>query len=176
MADCQVDPALAPIGVVIEAVGDCFSPTLECPPVGGGSLNVRFLAGDGPALATFDSHSREGRNCGEPFIWVRAGRRYRTKTFPNPIATGDCELPSVVPIEVGVGRCAVVALSPSWEDYQAEAERSLDDAWRIERALCLASARLRNADAQHLTAYDTIVPYGPEGGIIAWIGTIYVSY
>ena len=171
-AQCT-DPASDLINTITRSLLLAFDPASQCPPLGGGSTTVRFFAGDGAPLAAWEAHTAGG--CDEPFLWVRAMRRYRSAAFPNPtIDQSPCPLTVVVPVEVGVGRCAVVDLNPSWEDYAREAEVSMDDSWRIERAVCHAAGALAAAGGQVGT--DTIAPYGPEGGIIAWTGVVYAGY
>ena len=71
-------------------------------------------------------------------------------------------------LEVGVARCADLDSSVK----ATEAEVALDDTWRISKALCLVSGQLQ---AEHQVGYDSIVPYGPEGGVIAWTALVYIS-
>lgn len=170
----DIDPASAIINTITRSLRGGFTPDSVCPPPGGGSTDIRFFAGDGAPLAAWDAHA-SGQGCDDPFLWVRAMRRYRSKVFPTPVLDGSpCELPKVIVIEIGVGRCAVVDAEPTWDDYAREAEISLDDSWRIERVLCHASGILQRDG--YLVSTDTIAPYGPEGGIIAWTGVVYVGF
>lgn len=172
----ETDPVSDIINTVTRSLRGGFAPDSACPPLGGGSTDIRFFAGDGAPLAAWDAHaSGTDIGCAEPFLWVRAMRRYRSKVFPTPaLDTGPCALTKVVAIEIGVGRCAVVDAEPSWEDYAREAEISLDDSWRIERVLCHIAGVLQKKTYEVGT--DTIAPYGPEGGIIAWTGVVYVGF
>ena len=174
----QTDPALTVVNIVHQALADCFATDVEPPPRGGGSDNVRFFAGDTPAMSAWDSHSSGGNACDEPFLWLRVMRRYRSKSFPTPTVATDCKLTRVIAVEIGVARCAVTDQHPEWEAYAEEALVSLDDSWRIEKALCVAMARLKGGDedAAPLIGTDTIVPYGPEGGVLSWSGVLYASY
>ncbi|QFP94640.1 hypothetical protein I5G59_gp20 [Mycobacterium phage LilMcDreamy] len=160
------DPAIEVVSVVMDAVGEAFAtPTGPAP-------TVRFFAGDGPALSAWDSHASQG--CAEPFIWVLASRRYRSQTFPAPsIDTNPCGLIRVLQLQVGVGRCVNVDEIPNWSAMESEAARSLADSYAIEQALCSAAKHLGDLGAQ--TGVDTLLPYGPEGGVTAWTGVIYVS-
>ena len=45
-----------------------------------------------------------------------------------------------------------------------------------EEALCLASQLITADDANQLVGTDTLVPYGPEGTVIAWSGILYATY
>lgn len=172
------DPAIEVVNAYITAMKQAFNPKdVNQPPLGGGSENVRFFAGEGPALAAFDAHTSGGSKCKEPFLWVRLARRYfyRPGQFPAPIVLVDEACYKglrAVAIEVGVGRCSVaVKEKPSWTEYAHEAEVSMDDSWRIGLALCMAADALRSTKRNVGT--DSINPYGPDGGIIAQVGTAY---
>ncbi|AHJ88519.1 hypothetical protein Jolie1_019 [Mycobacterium phage Julie1] len=177
---CRTDPAMEIIAAVSDAMAVEFGPREQCGPLVGATENVRFLAGDGAPLAAWDSHAKGGKSgCKEPFVWVRAMRRYRSATFPREaLDQNPCSLPRVMPVEVGVAWCAVISdrpdRAPKFEDLAREAEVSMDVAWRLENALCRAAKTLVSDD--HKVGTDTLVPYGPEGGIIAWSGVIYASY
>lgn len=174
MSDCT-DPASEIVSAVMEALRAAFDPASPCPPTGGGKTAVvRFFGGDGIPMAAWNAHT-DGEGCDHPFLWVRVIRRYRTNNLPTPVIdTTACGLSRVIALEIGVGRCATVEISPSWQEYAAEAEVSLDDSWRIESALCYAAAL--NRKLGYSCATDAIAPYGPEGGVVAWTGTIYVEF
>lgn len=174
------DSASDIINAFIASMKAAFNPADSIqPPIGGGSENVRFFAGDGPALAAFEAHTNGGKKCREPFLWVRAARRYHYQPgkFPAPIvdvADNCISSPRALAVEVGVGRCSVaVKPSPKLDEYAAEAEVSLDDSWRVDLAMCMAADSLRSPKRQ--VGIDTVNPYGPEGGVIAWVGTAYVQ-
>lgn len=171
--DGCTDPASAIINAHIAAMKMVFDPASVCPPDGGGSTTVRFFAGEGIPMEAWDAHNGDG--CDNPFLWVRLLRRYRTREFPSPALSADaCNLPRALAIEIGVGRCAVVESEPDWDDYAREAEIALDDSWRIEKALCAAAGLLRAES--YVVAIDTVAPYGPEGGVLAWTGASYVQF
>lgn len=163
------------LNLFVCAMREAFASDSIQPPDGGGSSEVRVFAGDAIPLSAWDAHA-EGCGCGEPFLWVRLTRRYRSAQFPTPyVGPSPCGTPVVLAVEVGVGRCAVVGAQPSWDDYDREAEVSLDDSWRIELALCTAVKRVGKNGCGTQGAVDNVVPYGPEGGVIAWLGTAYVQ-
>ncbi len=174
MSDCT-DPASDIVANVMEALRAAFDPDSACPPVGGGTgAVVRFFGGDGIPMAAWNAHT-SGEGCDLPFLWVRVLRRYRSDRLPTPVIdTTPCGLSRVIALEMGVGRCAIVEMDPSWKDYAVEAEISLDDSWRVESALCYAAALNRKAGLS--SAIGEISPYGPEGGVVAWTGTIYVEF
>lgn len=176
--DCPTDPAVDVIVAYSSAMREAFSPEGRCPPVAG-SNDVRFVAGEGPALVAFDVHTRRGNKCAEPFLWVRLARRFRTdksRAFIQPVldTNANCgAAPRVVAIEVGVARCSVaVNERASWDDYEREAQQALDDSWRLELAMCRAQSKLQAL--HHDVATDVINPAGPDGGVIAWVANAYV--
>lgn len=171
------DGAQCIINEAIRAMKAVFSPNSSQPPIGGGSTTVRFFAGEATPLSAVDLHvAEEGCACGEaPFLWVRLMRRYRSKVFPQPYVGDDgCGSPVVVAIEVGIARCAVMFSEEcNFEDYATEAEISLDDSWRVEKALCIAAGWMKADLCSDAVALDAVTPYGPEGGVIAWTGILY---
>jgi hypothetical protein len=179
-----VDGADCVITWTMQAMREVFDPQSECPPLGGGSTTVRFFAGEGTPLEAFESFANSGDDsndcgCDAPFLWVRLLRRYRSSNFPQPVvAANPCPAPRVIAVEIGVGRCAAM-IPPGEVDcemsvYQSEAEISMDDSWRIERALCRAETLIKRAKCSDMVASDVIIPSGPVGGVIAWVGTLYV--
>ncbi|WAB09198.1 hypothetical protein SEA_LITTLEMUNCHKIN_22 [Gordonia phage LittleMunchkin] len=171
------DPVDQIVAAFTTAMREAFEPDSDCPPVGGGGTDVRLFAGDGIPLAAWNAHA-DGDDCKSPFLWVRVTRRYRTQQFPTPIIdTSPCTFPRAVAIEIGVGRCAVVEREPSWEDYEQEAQTSIDDGWRIELALCRARTLLtQSPPIASAFGSDAIAPYGPEGGVVAMTGIAYVQF
>lgn len=166
----STDPAIDVIDVFTTAMLEWFDPEQDVPPLGGGSTDVKFFAGDG----ALPSWSPGNGKC-DPFLWVRLARRYRSESFPDQARHANmCGLPVAIVVEVGVGRCTSLSVKPNWPQIAKEAEYSLDDSWRIENVLCMASTRLRQ-NLSKLVALDTIAPYGPEGGIVAWTGLAYVQ-
>jgi len=173
----MTDGAECVLNNVITALKQVFAPDSSHPPLGGGTEKVRVFAGEAAPLSAVDLHlADEDCACGQqPFLWVRLVRRYRSRAFPQPYVGDDpCGSPVVVAVEIGVARCAVMfSDSCEWEDYANEAEVSLDDSWRIELALCRAATLMKRANCSDVVAFDSIIPYGPEGGVIAWYGTLY---
>lgn len=177
----MADPAAAIIEAARAALTETFTGdgTTTKVPLVGNVAAVRFFAGDAPPMAAWDSHVTKG--CDTPFVWVRAMRRYRSLEFPQPsINTKPCtaDVTRVMPVELGVGWCAVTDQEPSWAEYDTEASTSLDVSRRLEVALCKAARALTLGPDNdgRLVGTDTIVPYGPEGGVIAWTTVLYASY
>jgi hypothetical protein len=173
VVDCPVDPAHEVVAIFTAALASVFTCAQPCPPIGDCGDTVRFFAGSAVPLAAWDAHAT-GTECAEPFLWVRVPRRFATEVFPTPaIDASNCSLPRVVAIEIGVGRCAVVGAEPGWDEYAHEAEVSLDDSWRVEIALCRAAADCRTFN--HSVAIGDVEPFGPDGGVVAWLGVAYVQ-
>lgn len=190
----RVDPAECAVQTILCVMREVFTQeNTPNPPLGGGTSTVRFLAGDATPLSLWDAHASECE-CGTPLVWVRLLRRYRTNSeasrfgtasFPAPYV-GDAVcggLPVVAVFEVGIGRCAVVddpRNGVDWNAHDREAEVSLDDSWRIELAMCAASGRLTadGGDGPCATkvGVDAVSPFGPDGGVLAWTGTMYVQF
>lgn len=168
-ADCIINK-------VICALKEAFSPTSSHPPIGGGTERVRVFAGSATPLSAVDMHM-DDCGCGnDPFLWVRLVRRYRSQIFPQPyVGDNGCGAPRVIAVEVGVARCAAAATEGGcdWTAYESEAEISLDDSARIELALCRAAALMKASKCSDMIALDAVVPDGPEGGVIAWVGNLY---
>lgn len=149
-----------------------FNPTdVVNPPEGGGSKICRVIAGDAVALELWDAHA-VGSNCREPFLWVRVHRRFRSERFPAPtIDVTACTLPEVVELEIGIGRCTKISETVDWKQQAKEAVIALDDSWRLSLASCLFRSLLPNQDV----GVGTTNPYGPEGGVVGWITTLFAS-
>ena len=172
---CRTDPAMEVIATMIGAMAEVFRPDQQCLPRVGATTDIRFLAGDTAPIEAWDSHKSQG--CDEPMVWVRIMRRYRSREFPTvTLKTSPCKALRVVALEVGVAWCANVEEEPSWADLARQAEESQDTTWRIEEALCMASALLAGDDAQRHVGTDIIAPWGPEGGVIAWTGVLYADF
>jgi hypothetical protein len=169
-----VDESVEVIDTFIAAMRAAFNPfDAVQPPLGGGSETVRFIAGDVAPMELWDAHAA-GCDCREPFLWVRMTQRFRTRDFPNPATEPEaCELPRVIGIELGIGRCAALQPTVDWREIEREAQISLDDSWRMEMALCHAVARCKHQD--RLIATRAVVPHGPQGGVIGWAATAFVK-
>ena len=174
------DPVSEIVTVVMQAMRGMFDPDQECPPIGGGTTKVRFLATDAEAIPW--DPQREKSGCRDsPFVWVRVGSRYlsTTPSFPEAFVRdrGRCsaeDLARVVPVEVGVARCVSVKEPPNLDTVESESEIALDDSWRIEGALTVAVRELRTDE--RAVATDTVAAIGPAGGMLSWTGVVYVQF
>lgn len=174
MSDC-FDPALSIITVIKGVLQQVFDPNGECPP-DAGTTDVRFFAADSHALPPVLLPGADDCN---PVVWLRVDRRYRAlrSAFPQAFV-GDqpCNTPdavNVLAVEIGVTRCTSLEVNPDWDEIDQEALTALDDSWRIEKAMCAISGRLRTK--QRAVATDTVAPIGPDGGVQAWTGMVYIQ-
>lgn len=173
------DPLSCAVNHVIAALKVAFAPDSIDPPMGGGTADVRFFHADVLPLAWFNAHM-SGWECenAEPFIWVRVVSRYASSNFPTPDTSPSCKQ-RAAEIEVGIARCAYVGNGDDvdFEALLTDANVSLDDSRRIEKALCLASAKITAPEngCGNNTATDILQPWGPEGGAFAWVTSLYVQ-
>jgi hypothetical protein len=149
-----------------------FNPTDAIqPPLGGGSEMCRVIIGAAVALELWDAHA-VGTNCKEPFMWVRLHRRFHSQQFPAPVIdTTTCTLPEVVELEIGIGRCSKVSEVIDWKNQALEGAVALDDSWRMSLAACLFRDILSTQDV----GIGTTNPFGPEGGVVGWITTLFAA-
>lgn len=170
------DPFDCAINTCMTALRQAFGSSSLTPPLGGGTDTVRFFAGEAMPIAAWNAHTDES-GCDTPLLWVRLERRFRTMTdFPTPfVGPSPCGMPAAAAIELGIARCAVTSEEPTWEMYEREAEISMDDSWRLDTAMCWAARDMRKTHCATQTGRDAIEPYGPDGGVIAWSGTLYVQ-
>ncbi len=167
------DQAAPIITTAREVLLEFFGPRDAGQALVGPVREVRLFAGDGIPLAAWNSIT----GCTDAFAWVRVMRRYRTRQFPNAtIDASPCGLTKAVAVEVGVASCASMDEQPRWEDYEREAQESMDTAWRLTEALCVMSKRLGADGSERQTGVDTVAPYGPDGGVLAWTGILYATY
>lgn len=169
------DPASDIVNVFTTALTSAYNVGSACPPDGlTVTPTVYFFGGESAPLEAWNAHSADS-GCDVPFLWVRFAGRYRTRDFPNPV-TGpvDCDIPSAIEVEMGVGWCATINSDAAPEDYAGDAEASLIHSWRLDKARCNAMTTLRQSN--HKVAIDIISPYGPEGGVMAWLTSTHVSF
>lgn len=165
------------LNTVVCALRDWFTPDQVNPPLGGGTTTVRLFAGDVIPTSLVDMHVNDPAcGCTQPFVWVRLLRRYRSREFPQPYVGDDpCGTPVVIAVEVGIARCATLMQNTcTWAALETEAEVSLDDSRRIELALCRAAGQLKQSQCSDAVAIDSVLPHGPDGGVLGWVGTLYV--
>lgn len=111
-------------------------------------------------------------------VWCQVLRIYRSRSFPTeePI-TQPCGAPMVVQLQIGSARCSANmdehGNPPDRADLEREALILLDDAMRLELALCRAWKRLgpEDRDVCGNAAIGAFEPVGPEGGILSGVMT-----
>lgn len=146
-------------------------------PLGGHTPSIQHRGG---LLVPIDgfSDNPDSDDCSSQ-AFVNVLRRWRTTQFPAE--SGDvapCGGSRAVLVQMGVARCSVAldhdGNPPSEERMEYEALVLLDDADRLDAAVCWANAQLDDAgiiDAAVINAWE---PVGPEGGILT--GLLTVSY
>lgn len=178
------DPLSCAVDHVTYAMKVAFDPDSQDPPLGGGTTDVKFFHADGAPIAWFNAHLGDSECDGAaPFLWVRVVSRYLTSNFPTPEALAACGS-AAAEIEIGIARCSYLSEhgEVDFDRLRGEANISLDDSRRLEKALCLAAGRITNGvPSQNIeacgdqTARDIVQPWGPEGGVVAWITSLYVQ-
>lgn len=144
-------------------------------PVGGllPEERVQFRTGSQIVLDGFpDEYGAPDEECG--LVWVTTVRKFRSRDFPGEhMGVDNCGAPLAVQVQVGVARCSIHYgddLGPADpERVEWEGVRGLDDAERLDRALCAAGTALDERGLIAGYVLDAAEPLGPEGGVITWI-------
>lgn len=149
-------------------------------PLGGTVTAVEHRPGE---LVALDALADEvGGPCSGQ-VWVNVLRVWRSVSFPTVSAeSSSCRAPVTMELQVGAARrvCTVddAGYPPTVDAMGHDALVGLDDATRIDRAVCLA---LRAGDDRGLITQSVVAPIepvGPQGGILAWttVVTIQLSH
>lgn len=172
------DPLSCAVDHTTYALKILFSPDSVDPPLGSGTEDVKFFHADAIPLPWFHAHVDGDCDNATPFIWVRVVSRYKSTTFPTPDLSGACAQ-NAAEIEFGVARCSYLDDhgDVDFDKLRTEANVSLDDSRRLEKAACLAAARMLKSDTKcaNNTARELIQPVGPEGGVVGWVTSLYVQ-
>lgn len=161
------------VGQVIEALRAQFCDP-EDAPLGGAVPTIEHRPGADVALDGLFQPGCPG------IVWANVIRIARSRDFPNEdeVAT-PCRGLRIVVIQVGAARCAATVddhgYPPTPEQMEADALVGLDDAERLERALCLAWTRIDDRNLGHQAAWTATDPIGPQGGVLAWTKTITIQ-
>lgn len=160
-------------GQVIEAMREQFVTTDDAP-LGGKVDTIEHRPGTDVAL--------DGLFIGDcpGLAWVNVIRLYRTADFPTESdRLAPCSGVPVAVIQAGVARCVATVdaqgYPPTAEDMEHDALVGLDDAARLERALCVAARRAMDLDVVDAAVWSATEPIGPQGGVLAWVATLTVQ-
>ena len=161
--------------ILLGALGGALEQSFNDPekaPLGGVTGAVEYRPGLlVPALDNWGTCS---------MLWVTAGRRWRSTTFPGMTEHQTCQGQPVLEVTVGVARCSTAfgdehGNPPSADTLGRELDVQEDDKDRLERAVCVAMARLR--EERHMANWSRgpVEVQGPEGGTVAVYVTLLVQ-
>ena len=113
-------------------------------------------------------------------MWANVLRIYRTTGFPNETDTAvPCHGSPTVSIQVGAARCVATVDDhgdpPPPHAMEHDALVGLDDAARLERALCAAVTACDDRGLIIQGTWTATDPIGPQGGALAWVKTLTVE-
>ena len=159
------------LGAVGGAAEELFTRE-DAPPLGGVTGPVEYRPGLlVPALDNWGPCS---------MLFVTAGRRWVSNTFPGLTEHQTCAGSPVLEVTVGVARCSSAfgdehGNPPSADTLGRELDVQEDDKDRLERAVCVAMARLR--EQRHVSNWSRgpVEVQGPEGGTVAVYVTLLVQ-
>lgn len=164
----SVDKTLAVVGCLLEGLREFF---VDQTPLGGRSGRPQHRGGINVPI---DGLTGEG--C-EAVVWANVLRRFRTREFPNEaLDSAPCAGSRAVVVQVGAARCAVgfddAGYPPTPDELEREALVVLDDANRLEWAVCRATQLADDRELISGSALGAWEPVGPEGGIVAGVLTV----
>lgn len=141
----------------------------------GGTIPAHKVIHRGGADIALDGFG--GEDCtAEAWINVLRIARTTADVFPgeNP-AMSNCGASRSIGFQVGVARCAVMpddaGNPPTPDELGHEGLVSIDDAARLDNAVCRLLKRLENDEIIDGYAIGAAEPVGPMGGIISWVQT-----
>ncbi|MDO5730785.1 hypothetical protein [Corynebacterium sphenisci] len=157
---------LPAVGTVIEALRAGFVDA-DPAPLGGAMREVEHRPGADVALDGLFGDACPG------LVWANVTRIYRTLAFPQEEVGEPCRGPRAVVIQVGAARCVATlddqGYAPSAEAMEHDALVGLDDAARLERAVCRAAAAAEDRGIIDAAVWSPLEPIGPQGGALAWV-------
>ena len=134
-----------------------------------------FTNPQSPVIPRILQRPRPGEPPCKTLLWVNVLRRYRTRNFPVEDASAGCGGALCVVVQVGAARCAAVldeyGNPPDAAVMEREALMLLDDADRLEAALCRAAGDLESGGLVNQTVIGGWEPIGPMGGITSGVMT-----
>ena len=133
------------------------------PPVGGVAGPVQYRPG--LLVPALDWH-----DCS--MLWITAGRRWRSSTFPALSETQTCSGALILEATVGVARCStafgdVNGHPPGLDTLAAEMDAQEDDKDRLEAAVCGAMAGMKRDLLITQWSRGPVETQGPEGATVA---------
>lgn len=162
------------VGEMLEALRARFTDA-EQPPLAGRVPAGRVQHRGGAQVALDGFGGDDG--C-DALVWINLLRTWRTNEFPvesqSPV---ECTATRAALFQVGVARCVSTVDDQGWlpsaDVLDQEALALLDDAHRLDRAVCQAARRLVH-DREVALAYSLGPgePIGPEGGLVTWVQTV----
>lgn len=159
------------VSEVLEALRERFVDP-EVPPLAGlvAAGRVQHRGGAAIALDGFGGDDCEG------LVWVNVLRMYRTNEFPGESSSSTpCGSSRAIHLQVGVARCVATIDDhgnfPSQDELESEALALIDDAARLDTALCKASRLLEDREVIAAYTLHSGEPIGPEGGLVSWVQT-----
>lgn len=159
------------VGHIIEALRAQF---VDDTPLGGAVTAIEHRPGADVALdGLFEG------NC-SGLVWVNVIRLFRTTEFPHVSEDASpCRGQRAAVIQVGAARCVSTmdddGYAPTAGDMDHDALVGLDDADRLERALCQAAKGLEDRGLIHSCVWSPCDPIGPQGGALAWVMTLTIE-
>lgn len=167
-------PVVPVVGALVEALRGRFVESVK-PPIGGRVAAVEHRPG---VDVTLDGLWAEGCS---GLVWVNVVSLFRSMAFPevsqDPSPCGGVRCATV---QVGAARCVSMVdesgYPPSVADMEHDAVVGLDDAARLEAAVCEAVRVCRGRGVVSAAVQSPVEPVGPEGGVLAWIMTVTVEF
>lgn len=162
------------VGTLMEALREAFTDP-EHPPLGGVTSQPEHRPGaDVPLDRLWGGDG--SREC-DSMVFVNVLRLYRSTDFPAETETiRPCRGMLHAQVQVGVARCVStmddLGAPPDPEVLEHEALVGLDDAARLEAAVCRAVKRCDDRELINQAVWTGLDPSGPEGGAMAWTCTV----
>jgi len=163
------------VGCFIEAMQDVFCDEAK-PPLGGVAPCVEHRPG---AEVPLDRFWGEHPQC-KVMAFVNVIRIYRSNDFPGESEEiRPCGGQRHAVLQLGIARCVSTVRSdgsaPPPEVLEEEALVGLDDADRLEVAVCRAVRAAEQRGVINQAVWSGVDPSGPMGGALAWTSTVTIQ-
>lgn len=161
------------VGQVIEALRHEFCDP-DHAPLGGTVPHIEHRPGADVALDGLWADGCPG------IVWANVIRMYRSNSFPQETTDAvPCQGNNTLVIQVGAARCCATlddhGEPPPPEAMEHDALVGLDDAARLERALCRAVTTCDDRGLMIQATWSATDPIGPQGGALAWVKTLTIQ-